>query len=177
MSFKASHLLKLSLLMISSIWLPLVDATVLYKTVDKDGNVSYTDKPSDDAVMITVQTDKNQISNPARNSNNQPQSESSDGSSYEIFSIDTPSNGENIRSHDGAVNIVIGITPQIQPNHSIRLHMDGVQVGQDQKIPYFNLRNVDNRTYELLAIVIDDETQQIVQTSKAVTFHLLPTSN
>lgn len=171
MSLKASHLLKLSLLMISSVWLSSADATVLYKKVDKDGKVTYTDKPSDDAVMITVQTDQNQ----QQSENNLD--EISDGSSYEVFSIDTPNNSEKIYSHDGSANIVIGITPQVQPNHSIRLHMDGVQVGQDQKIPYFNLHNVENGTYELLAIVIDDETQQIVQTSKAVTFHLLPTSN
>ncbi len=171
MSFKASHLLKLSLLMISSVWLSSVDATVLYKKVDKDGNVTYTDKPSDDAIMITVETDQSQ----PQSDNNRD--DNSDGKSYEVFSIDSPSNGEKIHSHDGSATIVIGITPQVQPNHSIRLHMDGVQVGQDQKIPYFNLRNVGNGTYELLAIVIDDETQQIVQTSKAVTFHLLPTTN
>ncbi|MHC9511549.1 DUF4124 domain-containing protein [Kangiella sp. M94] len=171
MSLKASHLLKLSLLMISSVWLSAADATVLYKKVDKDGKVTYTDKPSDDAVMITVQTDQNQQQSESN------RDEISDSKSYEVFSIDSPSNSEKVYSHDGSVNIVIGITPQVQPSHSIRLHMDGVQVGQDQKIPYFNLRDVDNGTYELLAIVIDDETQQIVQTSKAVTFHLLPTSN
>lgn len=56
------------------------------------------------------------------------------------------------------------------------LHIDGVHVGQDQKIPYFNLANVARGTHELVAMVINDETQEIVQTSKAVTFHVLRTS-
>lgn len=179
MSLKVSCLFKFFILMVSCFWLTSADATVLYKKVDKDGKVTYTDKPSDDAEAITVQTDRNVVSTPRISSSNPQQSndnEESEGAAYEVFAIDSPADDQGVRANDGSLTIVVGISPQIQPNHSIRMHMDGVQVGQDQKIPYFNLANVDRGTHELVAMIINDETQEIVQTSKSVTFHLLRTS-
>ncbi len=179
MLVKVSHLLKLSLLFVTALWMTEADATVLYKKVDKDGKVTYTDKPIEGSEAITVKTNQNIVSTPRINPGNHQQADNEEeeqDSLYEVFAIDSPSNDEGVRANDGVVNIVIGISPQIQPNHSIRLHMDGAQVGQDQKIPYFNLGNVDRGTHELVAMVINDETQEIVQTSKAVTFHVLRTS-
>ncbi|MBD3654617.1 DUF4124 domain-containing protein [Kangiella sp.] len=178
MVIKVSFILKLSLLCIASLAATQADATVLYKKVDKDGKVTYTDKPSEDAEAITVKSNRNVVSTPRMNTP-PPQGtdeEEQQEAQYDVFAIDSPGSDEGVRANDGTVNIVIGISPQIQPNHSIRLHMDGAQVGQDQKIPYFNLGNVDRGTHELVAMVINDETQEIVQTSKAVTFHVLRTS-
>lgn len=181
MSLKVSCLFKLFILIASCFWLTSAGATVLYKTVDKDGKVTYTDKPSDEAEAITVQTDRNVVSTPRMNSGSpQPSNdkeEKSEGTAYDIFAIDSPADEEGVRANDGSVNIVVGISPRIHPNHSIRMHMDGAPVGQDQKIPYFNLANVDRGSHELVAMVINDETQEIVQISKSVTFHLLRTSN
>lgn len=179
MSLKISQFFKLSILILGTFWLTQADATVLYKKVDKDGKVTYTDKPSDDAEAVTVKSNRNVVSTPRISPSTQNKSDDSEDESeisYDIFAIDSPTNDEGVRANDGSVNIVIGISPQIQPNHSIRLHLDGTQVGQDQKIPYFYLTNVDRGTHELVAMVINDETQEIVQTSKAVTFHLLRTS-
>ena len=179
MLVKVSYLLKLSLLFVTALWMTMSDATVLYKKVDKDGKVTYTDKPIEGAEAITVKTNQNVVSTPRISPSKQQQADDDQeeqGSKYEVFAIDSPSNDQGVRANDGVVNIVIGISPHIQPNHSIRLHMDGIQVGQDQKIPYFNLANVARGTHELVAMVINDETQEIVQTSNAVTFHVLRTS-
>ncbi|ACV27698.1 DUF4124 domain-containing protein [Kangiella koreensis] len=180
MSLKVSYLFNVFILIVSCSWLTSADATVLYKKVDKDGKVTYTDKPGDDAEAITVHTDRNVVSTPRMNSGSPQQStdseEENEGAAYEVFAIDSPADDQGVRANDGSLTIVVGISPQIQPNHSIRMHMDGMQVGQDQKIPYFNLANIDRGTHELVAMVINDETQEIVQTSKSVTFHLLRTS-
>ena len=179
MSFKVSVCSKLLVLLISTVSFSLANATVLYKKVDKDGNVTYTDKPSEDAEAITVKTNRNVVTTPRVNSTtNQTKTGDKEAQefAYEVFAIDSPNDDEGVRANDGSMTVVVGISPSIQPNHSIRLHMDGVQVGQDQKIPYFNLANVNRGTHELIAMVINDETQEIVQTSQAVTFHLLRTS-
>ena len=171
--------LKLSLLFVATLWITEADATVMYKKVDKDGKVTYTDKPIEGSEAITVKTNQNVVSTPRISPSKQQQADEDQeeqDAKYDVFAIDTPSNDQGVRANDGVVNIVIGISPQIQPNHSIRLHMDGAQVGQDQKIPYFNLANVARGTHELVAMVINDETQEIVQTSNAVTFHVLRTS-
>ncbi|HEY9032154.1 MAG TPA: DUF4124 domain-containing protein [Kangiella sp.] len=175
MSFKASYLLKFFILMASCLWFSSADATVLYKKIDKDGKVIFTDKPSDDAEAITVQSNRNVIAGPRTNVSNESASKDDPKNpatiKYDVFSIDSPSNGESIQSQDGSINIVVGITPQIRPNHSIRLHINGTRVGQDQKIPYFNLTNIARGSQELTAIVVDDETEGVIQTSKPITFY------
>lgn len=176
MSLKAPLLLKASLLIISSLWFMQADATVLYKKVDKDGNVTFTDKPSDDAEAVTVQPNKNVIAGPRRNSDKAPPSNtnqtSNDTVQYDNFAIDSPSNDANIQSLDGSMNVVVSISPQIRREHSIRLHIDGTRVGQDQKIPYFNLVGVDKGSHELTAVIIDDETKDVIQTSSPITFYV-----
>ncbi|MCW8856656.1 MAG: DUF4124 domain-containing protein [Kangiella sp.] len=176
MSLKAPLLLKVSLLIISSVCLTQAGATVLYKKVDKDGNVTFTDKPSDDAEAVTVQTNKNVIAGPRTHSGDAPPSNANQTSEikiqYDNFAINSPNNDERIRSLDGSMNVVVDISPQIRPEHSIRLHIDGARVGQDQKIPYFNLLGMDYGSHELTAVIIHDQTKNVIQTSKPVTFYL-----
>lgn len=182
MQVRVSCLLKLSLLFVTALWVSGTYATVLYKKVDKDGKVTFSDKPSDDAEKITIKSDKNSASGsspinsmtPKAIDDSSEQDELSVGQDpYKIFAIDSPTNNEAIQVNNGILNIIIGITPQLDPAQSIRLHLNGQTVGRDQKLPYFSLTNVKSGTHEILAVIINDETGEIVQTSSPVTFHLI----
>lgn len=179
MSTRRLFLIKLPLLILGFSLLTLANATVLYKKVDKDGKVTFTDKPSDDAELITVDSKRNFISRPDSDKRNNTQSdktlapEPQESHTYDIFAIDSPVNSQSVRSPNGSVTVFVGISPQLDANHSIRLHLNGQSVGQDQKIPYFSLTDIEEDTYELLAVIINDETEEVIQTSAPVTFNLV----
>lgn len=154
--------------------------TVMYKKVDANGKITFTDKPIPGAKAIKVKTDTNVVSTPKLRTLNQPRMNAQQTDAkpfkYEVLAIDTPKDDEGVRANDGSVNVVIGVTPNLQPNHSIQLQLDGSKVGQQQKIPYFTLTEVERGTHGLQAVIINDETNEPVQSSDTITFHALKTS-
>lgn len=150
----------------------------MYKKIDKDGNVVFTDKPIPGSKPITVKTDVNVVTTPKPTykppSVNEP-AEMADEEKfqYDVFAIDSPKDDEGIRANDGRVNVVVAITPNLKPNHSVQLRLDGNSVGQAQKIPYFNLTEVERGTHQLQAEVVEDGSGETVQTTEAISFHAL----
>ncbi|PXF64007.1 DUF4124 domain-containing protein [Kangiella spongicola] len=153
--------------------------TVMYKKIDKDGNVVFTDKPIPGSKPITVKTDVNVVSTPKPAYKAPTISDSSEEDDdekkfkYEVLAIDTPKNDEGIRANDGRINVIVAVTPNLRPNHSVQLKLDGNNVGQAQKIPYFNLTEVERGTHQLQAMIIDDDSGETVQSSDAISFHAL----
>ena len=156
--------------------------TVMYKKVDKNGKITFTDKPIPGSTPITIKTDTNVVSTPKPQvTQRQPVNNPDDNSEqepfqYEVLAIDEPSNDEAVRANSGDLNVIVGITPNIQPNHSLQLMMDGSLVGTPQNSPYFSLNNVDRGTHQLAVTVIDKDTKKQIQTSETITFHLLRAS-
>lgn len=152
--------------------------TVMYKKIDKDGNVVFTDKPIAGSKPITVKTDVNVVSTPKPTYKAPAQNVPSEYADeevfqYEVLAIDTPKDDEGVRANDGRINVIVAITPNLQPNHSVQLKMDGNNVGQAQKIPYFNLTEVERGTHQLQAVVIEDGSGETVQSSDTMSFHAL----
>ncbi|GAA0205646.1 DUF4124 domain-containing protein [Kangiella japonica] len=176
---KSLYLTVLSLFVLASCSLAvLAKETVMYKKIDKDGNVVFTDKPIPGSKPITVKTDVNVVSTPKPTfkapSISQP-TEMVDEKEfqYEVLAIDTPKDDEGIRANDGRINVIVAVTPNLRPNHSVQLKMDGNNTGQAQKIPYFNLSDVERGTHQLQAVIIDDDSGEAVQSSDTVSFHAL----
>ncbi|WP_223668765.1 DUF4124 domain-containing protein [Kangiella shandongensis] len=153
--------------------------TVLYKKVDKDGNVIFTDKPIPGSTPVKVNTDKNTVETPRSSFRTRQEvndEDSEEAFQYEVLAIDSPQNDEGIRANDGNINIIAGITPQLKAEHSLQLVIDGSAYGSAQKLPYFNLTNVDRGTHTASIDVINDKTQEVIQSSQPITFHVLRAS-
>lgn len=152
---------------------------VLYKKVDKNGRVTFTDKPVPGSTKVVVNTNKNLMAIPRVKSNPKvadKDEKNEKEKAYQLIAIEQPSNDEAIRANDGNLYVIVALTPHLARNHSMRLLMDGSQVGQDQKVPYFSLTNIERGTHELTAQVIDDETGTVLQSSKSISFHILKSS-
>lgn len=158
------------------------EEVVIYKKIDKNGKVIFSDKPFPGATKKVIKTNTNVISMPK---SNQPTA-SSEGTdeneedaedfNYNILSIDSPKQDEAIRANDGSLYVIVAVNPQLQLNHSVRLYLDGVKVGQDQKVPYFSLSNIARGTHKLTASIIDDKTKQTIKSGNERMFHLLRAS-
>lgn len=150
----------------------------LYKKVDKNGRITFTDKPLPGAKEVTVDTQKNLLSMPRKASEQYHYEDDEDAKKkekpfkYNYLAIETPKTGESIRANDGSLYVLIGITPQLKGAHTLRLLMDGAAISEDQKAPYFSLSNIDRGTHNLQVQIIEDSSQKVIQSSPISTFHL-----
>ncbi|NVJ66402.1 MAG: DUF4124 domain-containing protein [Gammaproteobacteria bacterium] len=154
---------------------------VLYKKVDKNGRVIFTDKPVPGSKKMVINTNKNVMSIPKGKTKSSTAVEEDadkdkEAQAYEVLAIEQPSHDEAVRANDGNLYVIVALTPHLAREHCVRLLMDGATIGADQKVPYFSLTNIDRGTHQLTAQIINDETGEILQSSDTRTFHLLKTS-
>ncbi len=140
----------------------------IYRWVDDQGNVEYSDQPRDGATKIEVQ-DPSTISLPKLS--NLPKTTSSEDSppisQYKRLLITFPENNSAFHSGDGNITVLTEVDPELLPNHSLRLTMDGAVMGTG-KANFFTLSNIDRGTHSLQLDVIDNSS--VVQSGPTTTF-------
>lgn len=138
-------------------------AETVYKTVDEDGNIIFTDKSSENAEEIRIdelQTIDNP--NPAKYKTSPKQPKKDPG--YNSITVTKPVNGEGIRSNNGNVSISVSIEPALKPGHKITISMDGKEIGSGSSV---SLQNVDRGTHSVSASVADGAGKKLISTSSS----------
>jgi len=158
------------LLFFSLIFVPLTYAETVYKTVDAEGNIVFSDVPSEGAEEIKIQ--KAQAINPpkARSFKLSPAEEISKEFNYTKLTIASPENDESIHGGDGNVNIAVILEPEINENDVLVLSMDGNEMLSGMA-PQFLLENVDRGTHTI-SVVVKNEKDKVLKRSAKVTFHV-----
>ncbi len=139
-------------------------AETVYKTVDEDGNIIFTDKPSEKSEEIKIQ-DLQTIDNP-NPAKYKPGSNQADKTQfkYESFEVTKPESGAGIRSNTGNVSISVSLEPGLRGGHKIILSMDGNEIGTGYSA---SLQNVDRGTHSINAKVIDGNGKTLISTSSS----------
>jgi uncharacterized protein DUF4124 len=145
-------------------------AATVYKTVDDDGNIIFTDKPSENSEEIILQ-DLQTIDNPnpGRAKPYQPKKDKSPV--YKTIVVSKPADGSAIRSNNGSVTISVTLEPALRLGHKIIISMDGKEVGSGASV---SLQNVDRGTHSISASVVNGTGKKLISTSS--TFSLLRVS-
>jgi hypothetical protein len=153
-------------------------ASRIYKTVDENGNVVFTDVPpkeGESSEAIAVET-PNTFPAAEPESREQwivdPTDEESEAApfTYASLNISAPSNDEAVRENAGNVNVVAEVSPELQIGHRVRILLDG-KPEQAAAQTVFMLPNVDRGTHSVQAEVIDDSGKVLIS-SAPTTFHL-----
>ena len=127
--------------------------TRIYRSVDENGNVVFSDKPPENRAAQPVEVEQaNTFSDSSqRTSSNGRQlwivdengSEVAEAApSYRSLSIISPTADEAIRANDGALQVRIDLQPELAPTHTVQLSFDG-SVEAEGTGSIFNLTNVD----------------------------------
>ena len=164
------------LLILAALLLPLAAAPQeIYRWVDKDGIVHYSDQPgSPDAQLVTVVApnayESSGDADSASSSYQPPTDEGEDSPLYGSIQIAQPSPDQVFFGSNATVNVVTQLDGELQPDHTILMYVDG------------NLRYTDSGTLTLSglprgshfvrAAVFDNMTKQVVISSPQVTFHV-----
>lgn len=145
-------------------------AETVYKTVDENGRVIFTDKPTEDAETVKIQKLENTIDNP-NPAKYRPSSPKPEAFAYKRFTVTSPENGAGIRSNNGNVSITLSLEPALVSGHKVVISMDGKQIGTGLGV---SLQNVDRGTHSISAKVINQNGKTLMTTSSS--FSLLRAS-
>lgn len=147
-----------------------LSAETVYKTVDADGNIIFTDTPSKNAEEINIQ-DIQTIKNPnagAALPERRLLGDNDKKPAYKSVVVTNPKDGAGIRSNNGDISISISLKPALLPGHKIIISMDGEEVGTGNSV---SLQNVDRGTHDIKVTVVDQSGEELISTSS--TFSLL----
>ncbi len=150
----------------------------VYRWVDDQGQVHFSDQPSQGAKQVelretsvyTPPADQQLESNVSRGGE---ESEGADPEfSYSSIAIVAPEADEPIRSNAGQVDISVELQPGLQPGHLIRVFLDDTQAAEDLDTTQISLQDVDRGTHKLSVAVIDPEGRELKR-SDTINFHVL----
>lgn len=147
-------------------------ATTVWKWVDKNGVVHYSDQPVPGAVEIKVSAQVYDASEatipetdrtPARpQSTQQPE--------YTSVEITSPTNEQTIVGTGGAVSVSIAVVPGMRSGHTLQVQMDGQVVSQpESRATSLQLTNVARGAHTLTASIVSIDGQVLMR-SAPVTF-------
>ena len=143
-----------------------INAETVYKTVDENGNIIFTDRPSEDSEQIKLkelQTIKNP--NPAKYTD-RPRQVKDTGPLYKTLLITNPADGSGLRSNNGNVTISVSLEPPLRSGHQILITMDGQEVSKGSASSV-SRQNVDRGTHSIGVSVVDSSGKKLTSTSSS----------
>jgi uncharacterized protein DUF4124 len=145
----------------------------VYRLVDKNGNVIFSDQPHPDAEKIKIDTvpSYTPVAIPEALSEEQQEGDA-DIPRYKV-TILTPANDETVRNNAGLVNINAKVTPPLDQdrNDQLTIKLDGQTLGEPSTSPNFTLSEVERGTHTVQVVVVDKD-KKAIKSSKTITFHL-----
>ena len=145
-------------------------AAEVYRSVDENGNVIFTDQPSPDAELIELD-ELQTIDAPTRGDFEYTPPPEKPAPRYSAVTIISPQHDLAIRDNAGNVTVNISTQPDLRSSDELVLYMDGKEIilGKSTAKAFTAL---DRGTHQLRA-VIRDINGRILQSSPSVAFHLL----
>jgi hypothetical protein len=153
---------------------PILAAAEIYKSVDNEGNVLFSDKPTPGAKKIPEQlTPTYSPSPPAlpKIDTAAPSSVTAVIDYYTALRILKPAPGETVREPSGALTIELKVTPPLknQQGHMLVIAVDGNNLSSHDNATQIALSNLSNGTHTRKAQIMD-ATGQVQFSSDSITF-------
>ena len=144
----------------------------VYRSVDENGNVVFTDKPSPGAE--TIELDEVQTINVPPPPDIDFERKKQPEKAYTEVSILSPQNDQAIRNDAGNVTVNVGVKPALQPSDNLVLYLDGKEI-MLRKATAKAFSGLDRGTHTVRAAV-KDANGTVQMGSSTVSFHLLRNS-
>ncbi len=148
----------------------------IFKSVDENGNVVFSDLPpaGDAAEPVTVEPvnsyDTAQATPPSAPTTGA--AATIDADYYGIFRITDPATDTAIRDNAGNVAITFTLMPGLRGDHRLQLLLDGTPAPATLDDSRFQLTNVDRGTHTAVGRIVDGNGDVVTETAP-ITFHML----
>jgi hypothetical protein len=161
----------LALVLAAVLLSPLAASQEIYRWVDKNGVVHYSDQPGPGAERVTItgsyarQPEESEAPALYRS---EPAEERA-GPAYQSIAVTRPAMDEAFFGSDADVAVEIALGGELQPGHEVALFFDGRRVGSDGLTA--TLSGVGRGTHFLRAAVLDASGTPLI-TSPQIIFHV-----
>lgn len=162
------------LLILSCLLLSQPGLADVYRSVDKEGNIIYSDQPSPDAEKVRID-ELQTISPPPPPPPTYTPPPEKPGPAYSRLAIASPENDAALRADEGSVNVAVAVEPSLLGTDTLVVYLDGKEYASG-KGTSFVLSEVERGTHQLRAVVKGVDGK-IKQSSASSTFHLLSHSS
>ena len=142
----------------------------VYKIVNPDGTISYSDRPEEGAEEVDV-PDVQTYEGPTNLDSIGSSTGKEEYPEYTTFEVIKPKHDETFRDNGGYVAIQVSVQPGLFREHIIALYMDGEDLGSSGRGTSIILQNVDRGSHTVHAVIRDADGKQVERTD-GVTFHL-----
>ena len=152
--------MKRLLILVTSVLLSVAANAQIYKHVDENGNITFTDKPPEDATPVSIGR-TNTLPPPDMP---KPTAEAEEATAtvaeleppdrYSI-NIISPMEDAVIPHGPGNFGVNVAVTPDLHETDLIQLFLDGDPVGEPQRQSSWGLTNVSRGTHGLEVRIID----------------------
>jgi hypothetical protein len=145
----------------------------VYKSVDAQGNVVYTDEPQGNAKPVDLPP----LSTipPPRSARQAPETNTADddGNPYEQITIISPTNDETVRDNTGNVAVSMLLKPELNKSagHRLQYFLDGQTEGEPKISDRTVFQNLDRGAHTIEVAVVDGSGKELLR-SPAVRFYL-----
>ena len=147
-------------------------AQKVYKVIQPDGTVLFTDspQPGDGAEEVDVGPINvtPALASPTDAFDDSPAAELEQG--YTEVRITSPANESSVRDNAGNVTVDVKLTPSLRSGDKVELRLDGRSIGGGSKTA-FTLTDMDRGTHSLQAVV-KNPAGKVVARSESITFTL-----
>ncbi|MEX0604350.1 MAG: DUF4124 domain-containing protein [Marinobacter sp.] len=144
----------------------------VYKHVDKNGNVTFSDEPQSGSEEVKVRPVTTITLPKMRDIEAQQQrakqTEQDNPEPYDRVAFTTPENNAAFWSGGGDVEFQVSSSPGLRQGHRFEVDLDGQPVGQNPG-GTFTVRNMDRGTHNASVFVVDAQGQR-VQSGNSITF-------
>ncbi|WP_298440770.1 DUF4124 domain-containing protein [uncultured Ferrimonas sp.] len=140
----------------------------IYKWVDANGKVHYSDKPVSGAEAV-VPKESSTVSLPARNHPPAPPRQDPIRQPYQI-DFSAPSDNATVRNNSGQLALTIALEPELARQHKVQLLLDGKPVRTLGSGGSFALDNLDRGEHQLQAQVIDKNGKVLASSPSRTVF-------
>lgn len=150
---------------------PAVSAAEIYRSVDEDGNVVYTDQPIPGGKPVDLPELSTYESPPAPAISPQPSAATEPAAQGQsTLNFVQPSADETIFDNQGNVMVAVRVEPPLTRDQQLALQLDGGETVQSAE-PTYQFTGVDRGTHTLRAWVVSSNGQQLGEPASVI-FHL-----
>ena len=153
-------------------------AVPVYRWVDENGQVNYSDRPGPGAVLIDLSTGApSRDAGPSSPQGSQRAMEPPTPAvaAYDTLAVLQPVSRETLWGTAGRVEIAIGISPELQARHSLALYLDGAPAEFGIHATGFAIEDVPRGEHTVQAVILDEADRELLR-SAPVTFFVQQTS-
>lgn len=143
----------------------------VYKYLDENGRIAYSDKPIEGAKKMKLQ--RSPTPPPADDASEEEALENEDEqevTSYKALKLLNPTQNKVISDRSGSVQVIMLPTPRLSSQHQLIINVDGKDISRGRHAN-LNLANVHRGSHTVSGRIVDADGNVMIE-SPSVTFHV-----